>query len=186
LGITPYQLTFMTQRAFYEPSWVKLSGDLAALAGPASSARAAVAEPAPFAGAIFCADNRFVVRSEQDWRRQWDRQKRLAPHVRTHFGWLPVSLCAGWPMPATNPQRTPRIDPSLPVLLLNGRHDPATGMEFALNVNKAIRGSVLVTYEGAGHGVYDRNECTKQVTDRYLIDGVMPARGTSCPGSDPA
>jgi pimeloyl-ACP methyl ester carboxylesterase len=114
----------------------------------------------------------------------WDELKQMAPVMRTHLAWQIVSMCSGWPLQATNPQRQPRI--KVPVLILGSRHDPATSQEWAGNVHRMIRGSVLVTYEGAGHGVYTRNDCTKQVTDRYLIDRVLPAQGTTCPGSDPA
>ena len=114
----------------------------------------------------------------------WAELKQMAPVMRTHLAWQAVSICSGWPLPATNPQHEPRI--KAPVLILNSRHDPATSIEWAANVHRMVRGSALVTYEGSGHGVYLRNDCTKAVTNQYFIDRLLPAPGTNCPGSDPA
>ncbi|MET0136633.1 MAG: alpha/beta hydrolase [Kibdelosporangium sp.] len=186
-ALTPFELSVVAMNEFYGPNWQRLSAQLAAWAGgPAVRAESTdAAEPASFPSAVLCADHRFVIRSEQDWSRKWERLKQLAPHMRSHLAWQAVAMCAGWPLPATNPQHTPRIDPSVPVLILNSLHDPATALEWAHNVNRQIRGSVLLTYDGAGHGIYLRNDCTEQVTDRYLLHRVLPAPGTHCPGSDP-
>jgi pimeloyl-ACP methyl ester carboxylesterase len=177
---------FTMRRGFYTPSWNELAVRLAELAGqrPPTALPPPQPESDVFPNPVMCADHRFTFSSGRDWTRMWDELKRMAPVMRTHLAWQIVSMCSGWPLPATNPQHQPRI--KAPVLILNSRHDPATNLEWAVNVNRMIRGSVLVTYEGAGHGVYLRNDCTKRVTDRYLIDRVLPAPGTTCPGSDPA
>ncbi|MFF4950899.1 alpha/beta hydrolase [Streptomyces chattanoogensis] len=45
--------------------------------------------------------------------------------------------CVGWPERANNPQRSPRLDPGAPtILLVNSRHDPATGHAWARNVHR--------------------------------------------------
>jgi pimeloyl-ACP methyl ester carboxylesterase len=175
--ISQFEFATVLASHFYGPSWVQLADLLARFDKWPS--RAVPVE----ATAIFCADHRFAFRSGQDWVNQWDRLKRLAPHMRSHLGWQLVSLCAGWPVVPANPQHRPDIH--VPVLLLNSRHDGANGLEWAVHVSRTIPRSVLVTYEGAGHGVYDRNDCTRSVTDGYLIDRTMPARGTRCAGSDP-
>jgi pimeloyl-ACP methyl ester carboxylesterase len=183
--LAPFDLSFMVTREFYEPLWAQLSADLVALGEQHVTTRVAPdAEGTEFPIAIFCADHRLGFRSEQDWSRQWHRLAEIAPHMHSHFAWQAASMCAGWPLPATNPQHRP--DVHVPALILNSRHDPATSIEWAVDVNRAIRQSVLVTYEGSGHGIYKRNECTMKVTDRYLIDRVLPSPGTSCPASDPA
>lgn len=184
--ISATQLSWSTMRGgFYNPSWKEISVRLAELAGQRPPSPLRPVEPTDlFPAAVFCADHRFSFRSQREWSRMWAELKEQAPVMRTHLGWQLVTLCAGWPLPVTNPQHQPRI--KAPVLLLNARHDPATSVQWAANVNRMIRGSVLVTYEGAGHGVYPRNGCTEQVTDTYFIDRVLPAPGTSCPGSDPA
>jgi pimeloyl-ACP methyl ester carboxylesterase len=184
--ISATQLSWSTMRGgFYAPAWKEMSVRLAELAGqrPPSPPRP-VQQTDLFPAAVFCADNRFSFRSQRDWSRTWAELKERAPVMRTHLSWQLATLCAGWPLPATNPQHRPKV--AAPVLILGSRHDPATSVEWARNVHRMIRGSALVTYEGSGHGVYRRNGCTEQTTDGFFIDGVLPAPGTSCPGSDPA
>jgi pimeloyl-ACP methyl ester carboxylesterase len=187
--ITPFELSTTTTHAFYEPEWSTLSVRLATLAGqrapqPAKSAAEAPAL-APFPLAVFCADHRLAFQSEQDWQNLWDRLSQIAPHLRTHLAWQVVTLCAGWPLPPTNPQRPPRIHTTPPVLILNSRHDPATSIAWAIAVHRMINGSVLVTYQGSGHGAYLRTECTRTATEHYLIDLTLPNPGTHCPAADP-
>ncbi|GAA2220915.1 hypothetical protein GCM10010429_54960 [Micromonospora olivasterospora] len=68
--------------------------------------------------------------------------------------------------------------------LLNQR--PATGYNWATNVARQLgRRGVLLTYLGAGHGIYNATECTRGTLDRYLIDLAVPAPGTNCPAAEP-
>jgi alpha-beta hydrolase superfamily lysophospholipase len=90
-------------------------------------------------------------------------------------------MCLGWPKPVANPQHVLRVRTSIPLLLLNSRHDPATGYNWALSVAHQLgRHGVLVTYEGAGHGSYSLSACMQQAADRYLIALTVPRRGTTC------
>jgi hypothetical protein len=43
-----------------------------------------------------------------------------------------------------------------------------------------------VTYDGWGHGDYDRSACIDDITDQYLINKVMPAKGVHCAAVPPA
>lgn len=45
--------------------------------------------------------------------------------------------------------------------------------------------ATLLTYDGWGHGVYDRNRCTRDAAHAYLIDGAMPPEGAHCPAVQP-
>jgi hypothetical protein len=66
-------------------------------------------------------------------------------------------------------------------LLLNSRHDPATGYNWALDVARQLgRHGVLVTYEGTGHGSYGLSDCMRQIADRYLISLSVPPADTTC------
>ncbi|MFB9304892.1 alpha/beta hydrolase [Kibdelosporangium philippinense] len=182
--ISPTGLSWLTMRRFlYRPDWAPLADRLARLAGllPPGAAVSFPKSNGSFPYASFCADHRTTFSSEYEWRGEWARMKAQAPHLRTHMVWQIVSICAGWPIPATNPQRKPNI--RVPVLVLNSRYDPATPHEWAVNVTRQIPRSALLTYEGAGHGVYDRTACTLGITDRYFIDLVLPAPGTSCPSA---
>jgi len=69
-----------------------------------------------------------------------------------------------------------------PILLLNSRHDPATGLNWARSVERQLgRHGVLVTYQGAGHGAYTISDCMKRTADAYLVSLTVPPRGTTCP-----
>jgi hypothetical protein len=68
--------------------------------------------------------------------------------------------------------------------MVNALHDPATGHNHATNVARQFGdGAVLLTYEGWGHGIYFRSECTINTTDRYLIELVPPPAGFRCPAA---
>ena len=55
--------------------------------------------------------------------------------------------------------------------MLNGKHDPATGYTWALRLAAQLgRHATLVSYEGAGHTAYRRNDCTRGATHAYLFD----------------
>jgi TAP-like protein len=92
-----------------------------------------------------------------------------------------LTTCLGWPR-VTNPQHATRVHTRTPLLLLNSRHDPATGVNWARSVQRQLgRNGVLVTYAGVGHGSYTRSDCMEQTADAYLIDLTVPPRGTTCP-----
>ncbi|RZS37641.1 alpha/beta hydrolase family protein [Herbihabitans rhizosphaerae] len=182
--VTPFDLVASTRQPFSGPRWAEFAVRLKSLTdgqGTPVPARPGKAELVT----LFCNDNAISFRSEEQWRHQWRRLNRIAPHLRTHPVWQFASLCAGWTGAIPNPQHRPVITGAPPVLLLNSRHDPATGHEWARGVHRDIKRSVLVTYDGSGHGVYERGACTTGVTDRYLLDGVLPPAGTHCPAADP-
>ncbi len=177
--ISPTALSWGIMRGYmYNPDWPGLAGRLAALDGrPSLTFAVETVQTKNFPFAVACADHRLGFRSEQDWAATWQRLKRIAPTMRTHMAWQLVSFCSGWPLPVTNPQSRPVIRTS--VLVLNSRHDPASSFEWAQHIHRMIRGSALVARRAPGHGVYNRPEC-QAVTDRYLVDKVLPAPGTEC------
>lgn len=84
---------------------------------------------------------------------------------------------------ATNPQHSLKVPAGATRLLLaNAVHDPATGLNWATNVARQLGPrAVLLVYEGWGHGVYGRSDCTTGAMDRYLITRTTPTPGTVCP-----
>lgn len=67
-----------------------------------------------------------------------------------------------------------------PILLLNNLGDNATPIEWARAVAGRLSGSVLVTNNESGHGVYGRGGCVNNAVDGFLVDGRLPAQGTTC------
>ena len=101
-----------------------------------------------------------------------------------HFGALMLLLsspCAYWEIPT---QRQPRIIRAVnapPAVVIGTTGDPTTPYHWAKAVAANLRGSVLLTRDGAGHTAFGRrNVCTDRTVSRYLVDTVLPAVGTSC------
>ncbi|WP_158088858.1 alpha/beta hydrolase [Thermoactinospora rubra] len=137
--------------------------------------------PAP----ALCQDWRLRIRDHRQYSRYAKAMRQVAPHMRTAPDIQTAALvCAVWPGEATNPQHRLRIRNTPKLLMINSLFDPATGYGWAANVHRQTRrASVLVTYEGAGHGAYERTPCTRAVVDRYLLDLRVPPEGTRCPAA---
>ncbi|QNE22983.1 alpha/beta hydrolase [Kribbella qitaiheensis] len=94
--------------------------------------------------------------------------------------------CLGLPK-APNPQQDLEIRHlKTPILLSNSIHDPATGYNWATDVARQLgRNGVLLTYQGWGHGSYNKSPCVQSAIDDYLVSLKVPARGSSCPAVAP-
>ncbi|GAA2668125.1 MULTISPECIES: alpha/beta hydrolase [Actinosynnema] len=191
--ITADALRKNVRGAFYAPAWASLAELLVALeaepetvvAERESAAGAdVVAEPFP---AVFCQDWALPVRDFREYAALTARVRRVAPNMGGgQRPDQPIGTCLGRSADVANPQRPLRITGAPKVLMLNGAHDPATPLAGALNAHRQAGGAVvLVTYEGGGHGVYQRSACTRGVVDAYLLDGVVPEDGTRCPAVEP-
>lgn len=138
----------------------------------------------PIAFAAFCADWPATVRDYDEYAELVREAAAAAPDTRYGGGLLALQTCLGWPSPVRNPPHDLQVRTRTPLLLLNARHDPRTGYEWATNVAEQLgRHGRLVTYEGWGHGTYERNACTIATVDRYLVDLALPAAGASCPAT---
>lgn len=127
------------------------------------------------------------VRDYQQLARYTAEARAVAPHMRgSSLAEFAVTSCLGWPTGVNNPQHRLKVRNAPPLLMLNALHDPATGYNWAVNAHRQMRGTaVLVTYEGWGHGVYDRSACTRRVTDRYLLNLTVPKDGSRCAAVPP-
>ncbi len=138
--------------------------------------------------AIVCSDLSLPVRTYAEYARHLRRIAGIAPDMRySPTGLQVVTGCIGLPTPIPNPQHRLRVrGAATPLLLMNSRHDPATGYNLATNVARQLgREGVLLTYDGAGHGVFEHSACTRGAMDRYLIELKLPAPGTHCPDAGP-
>jgi pimeloyl-ACP methyl ester carboxylesterase len=168
-------LTQMTLNHFYGPDWAGLAAQLKSL-GAARSAE----ETAPLPIGAFCTDHRVRISSQREWLSLWHQQNAVAPVMRTHFAWAAVSLCSAWPAATPNPQHRTDADDAPPILIMNSLHDPATGHEWARDVHRQLDDSVLLTYDGWGHGVMDRTDCTRAAFTNYVLARQTPRPGTHC------
>lgn len=176
--------------AFYGPRWAELADFLVALdEGPATPpAFTAQVETLhnPFP-AVFCQDWAIRVGSHREFSALVDRTRQLAPHMRgSSLGHQATAGCVGLPEKVNNPQHRLRIKDAPKILMTNALYDPATGYEWAVNAHRQSRDTtVLLTYEGWGHGVYRRSDCTRGATDDYLINLKTPRPGARCAAVEP-
>lgn len=195
---------FAFRYKFYGPDYDELADHVAALEAqpgrspraepqPGASGAAPAAEDTeqrttaqPFA-AVFCQDWRIRPKDYKEFARLTAAELRAAPHMRgsprVHAA---MAGCVGWPDEVNNPQHRLRITGAPEILMLHSRHDPANNYAWATNVHRQTRDTtVLLTYEGAGHSVYGRGDCTRGAVDDYLTALKVPQDGSSCPAVSP-
>jgi pimeloyl-ACP methyl ester carboxylesterase len=178
LGMTPFDLAALVFKNTKDPDYPKLAQILAGLdAG-------GLGQPAGNLGVVvpaFCNDWSLPVRDYREYAAILRRSAAVAPDVRYGAQVFSLTMCLGWPAPVANPQHTLRVHTARPLLLLNSRHDPATGVNWAASTARQLgRDGVLVVYQGAGHGSYSLSACMQQVADAYLISLRVPPSGSTC------
>ncbi len=173
--------------SFYDPQWYSLAYFLkeADLGSPAVRGRNGIVVDNSFPAA-FCGDWSLPVDGYADLAARLAALRRRAPQMLVSPLALSATVgCLGWPSPVRNPQRRLAAT-TVPTLLINARHDPATAYAWARSVAAQLGPrATLATYEGWGHVVYGRTPCVTGVVDRYLVDLRRPAAGTSCAGAVP-
>ncbi|MEO3873106.1 alpha/beta hydrolase [Nonomuraea sp. B12E4] len=93
-------------------------------------------------------------------------------------------LCRVWPVKGSNEARHVDATGSGPILVVGGKGDPATPYEWAPRLTSQLKTATLVTYEGEGHGAYlSGSKCIRGLVDSYLIEGKVPAKGSTCPAA---
>ena len=173
----------------YGPAFKQFADYIASLAAgaPVSAKVFAQAETIenPFAG-VFCNDYNVRVNSWGEYKALNAMENRVAPNTRgSSIGHGAIVACIGYPK-ATNPQHPLKIKNAPKILLTNAKYDPATVYEWAVNAHRQSRDTtVFVTYEGWGHGVYDRSECTLKINNEYLVSLKLPRSGTTCAAVEP-
>ncbi|AOR31492.1 protease [Streptomyces fodineus] len=127
-----------------------------------------------------------------DWK-VWDRDNtrlaRVAPFETWDNAWMNLP-CAYWPAPRQQPLDV-RTGPGElpPVLILAAERDAAAPYPGALEMNRRLAGSALVTERDAGtHGLAGGpNTCVNGHLEAYLLEGRVPARHASCaPRQEPS
>ncbi|MFJ7984386.1 alpha/beta hydrolase [Streptomyces sp. NPDC096351] len=110
--------------------------------------------------------------------------RRLSPVFGAFLAWDTAGWCAEWPVEGERATPEAGAPGSAPVLVVGTTGDPATPYEGAERMAKELGDGVgvLVTNEGEGHGAYGTSSCATSTIDRYLLDGKVPAYGTTCSG----
>jgi pimeloyl-ACP methyl ester carboxylesterase len=102
--------------------------------------------------------------------------------------WTYVAFpCAGWPTLDQDRYVGPwNRDTASPILLVGVTTDPATPYHDAVSTSHELDNARLLTLDGWGHTAFlQGSTCIDQYEIAYLIDGTLPARGTTCSPDSP-
>ncbi|MEV0117558.1 alpha/beta hydrolase [Streptomyces sp. NPDC050844] len=116
------------------------------------------------------------------WNRDNSLLARLAPFETWDNAWMNLP-CAYWPAPRQRPVDVRTDEGELPpTLILQAERDAATPYEGAEELNRRLKGSVLVTERDAGtHGIAGGpNQCVNGHLEAYLLEGRLPVRRAAC------
>jgi len=108
------------------------------------------------------------------------RAARAAPHFGASTVWLGLP-CIYWPVPPEGRIAAIHAPLAPPIVVVGTTHDPATPYSWAQGLASELRTGDLLTASGESHTSYGRgNSCVDDDVNRYLLDLVAPARGTTC------
>lgn len=130
--------------------------------------------------AVQCADAPWP----RDWAR-WNHDNERSARSAPFNTWENVRMnlpCAYWKGKQSQPVEVGVPFGTLPpVLLLAASRDAATPYNGALEMQRRLPGSSLVTEKGSGtHGVAGGNDCADRHLERYLLDGKTPGDSATC------
>jgi pimeloyl-ACP methyl ester carboxylesterase len=109
-----------------------------------------------------------------------DRLRATAPRIGWTEAFATYGRCAGLPTGAYPPRRMPPQDLP-PILVAGGESDAATPPEYGRRVAAQLDDAHFLPAAG-GHARYlSGDRCVRQVVDRYLVSGELPAPGARCP-----
>lgn len=129
--------------------------------------------------AIRCLDNRGNSDPEH-MAEQAEKILEAAPTLGESFGYGALG-CKNWPVPEVETTYDISAPGAAPILVIGTTSDPATPYEWSEALTETLDSATLLTWEGEGHTAYGRsNACIADEVDAYLLEGVVPAEGTSC------
>ncbi|MEU5881608.1 alpha/beta hydrolase [Spirillospora sp. NPDC047279] len=131
--------------------------------------------------AINCADTTDRYTTE-DVRRVLPRFRNASPVFGPSMAWG-ILQCTGWPVEGDDASKEVSAPDAAPIVVVGNTGDPATPYAWAPGLTKELGGkATLVTLKGEGHGAYDTGDtCVQAAVDAYLLEGKVPADGTTCP-----
>lgn len=111
---------------------------------------------------------------------QAQQVRAVAPTVWKFFSYGAL-LCQNWPTPAVAPLPSYAAAGAPPILVVGTTNDPATPYSWAQQLASTLDSGVLLTRRGEGHTAYSSgNQCIVKAVDAFLVDGTVPAEGTTC------
>ncbi|MCQ4043702.1 alpha/beta hydrolase [Streptantibioticus rubrisoli] len=176
--VLPNLLLFGPTSSLVPSSWPELGRAIAqAQAGDASlmAENSDVGQPQDAYAAVGCMDFPTQVRGYADAARRLKQARALSPHTgAASEAWLITDLCAGWPLPSTDPWGPQKITGTPPILVASTRYDPSTPLVWAQGLHREITGSALLIADVTGHTAYFNSGCARNAETAYLITGKLP------------
>ncbi len=129
--------------------------------------------------AINCLDYPVVSRSYDDLVAFAATAAAVAPTFGDQFAM--TAGCEAWPEQPTREPAAIHAVGAGPILVVGTTGDPATPYSWAQALASQLDSGHLLTWKGQGHTAYGRsNACVSDAVDGYLLDGTVPADGTTC------
>ena len=136
------------------------------------------------ANAVICNDNPDAGGTASDWDAQADAEKKSYPF----FGGTSnaeEAYCYGWGHRAQTPPQETRAKGSNPILAVGITGDAQTLYSWTQSLAGQLDNGHLLTVEGYGHGAFNKNTCATTAITGFLVNGTMPAEGTTCAAEPP-
>ncbi|MFD1934022.1 MULTISPECIES: alpha/beta hydrolase [Nonomuraea] len=131
--------------------------------------------------AIVCLDGPPAQTSARQVEARLPAFRQAAPVFGEMMAWAELR-CAYWPVAPVDTPRAIHASGAAPILVVGAVRDPATPYAWAQGLAGQLSSGVLLTYDGDGHGAYDKrgSACVNDAVDTYLIDGRPPLKGAWC------
>ena len=129
--------------------------------------------------AVICNDYPDTAESVADWDAQSAAEKKSHPF----FGGTSDGLdayCRGWGHQAQTPPQETRAEGSAPILVVGLTKDSRTLYPWAQSLTDQLDNGHLLTVEGYGHVTFGSNACATAAMTHFLVNGTVPAEGTTC------
>lgn len=130
--------------------------------------------------AVNCLDRPDGTVTAEQMAQHQEELERVAPTFGPYLGYGDAA-CQGWPVdPAGLPEPLDAAGAD-PVLVVGTTHDPATPYHWSEALVEQLDSARLLTYDSYGHTAYTAgNRCVQDAVDAYLLEGELPAEGTTC------
>lgn len=177
------------------PGWTDLAARLQELFEgrvPAAATAPATTPPLPEpytgveqAAAVFCGDSPNP-RDPGTYREVEEKAAARFGDAARHWAWA-AAACADWPAAAADRYTGPwNKKTAYPLLVVGTTFDPSTAYPNAEAVVRELGDARLLTNEGYGHtALLNPSTCVNDHVSRYVVDGVLPPRATSCKQDTP-
>ena len=134
--------------------------------------------------AVICNDDPDAGGTASDWDAQAAAEKKAYPF----FGGTSSAMdayCRGWGHRGKTPPQETRAKGSDPILVVGIKGDIQTLYSWAQSLAGQLDNGHLLTVEGYGHGAFGTNSCASTAITGFLVNGTMPAEGTTCTAEPP-